>query len=140
MKRMHVHVVVEDLDQSVRFYSTLFCAAPTVIKGDYAKWMVDDPRVNFAISTRGDTSGVDHLGIQVEDDGALSDLARRLGDAGRAVHAQTAAKCCYARGDKAWVTDPQGVVWETFATAGEIEVYGEDGTPRMAPAGKATGS
>ncbi len=129
MKRLHVHVVVQDLGESVRFYSTLFAAEPTVIKDDYAKWMLEDPRVNFAISNRGGSPGVDHLGIQVEDDGALSRLGARLRDAGRTVHEQKAARCCYARGDKAWVTDPQGVAWETFATFGEINVFGEDSAP-----------
>ncbi len=129
MKRLHVHVVVQDLGESVRFYSTLFAAEPTVIKDDYAKWMLEDPRVNFAISNRGGRPGVDHLGIQVEDDGALSRLDARLRDAGRTVHEQKAARCCYARGDKVWVTDPQGVAWETFATFGEINVFGEDSTP-----------
>ena len=129
MKRLHVHVVVQDLGESVRFYSTLFAAEPTVIKDDYAKWMLEDPRVNFAISNRGSRPGVDHLGIQVEDDGALSRLDARLRDAGRTVHEQKAARCCYARGDKVWVTDPQGVAWETFATFGEINVFGEDSTP-----------
>ncbi len=129
MKRLHVHVVVQNLGESVRFYSTLFAAEPTVIKDDYAKWMLEDPRVNFAISNRGGRPGVDHLGIQVEDDGALSRLDARLRDAGRTVHEQKAARCCYARGDKVWVTDPQGVAWETFATFGEINVFGEDSTP-----------
>ena len=129
MKRLHVHVVVQDLGESVRFYSTLFAAEPTVIKDDYAKWMIEDPRVNFAISNRGGRPGVDHLGIQVEDDGALSRLDARLRDAGRTVHEQKAARCCYARGDKVWVTDPQGVAWETFATFGEINVFGEDSAP-----------
>ena len=129
MKRLHVHVVVQNLGESVRFYSTLFAAEPTVIKNDYAKWMLEDPRVNFAISNRGGRPGVDHLGIQVEDDGALSRLDARLRDAGRTVHEQKAARCCYARGDKVWVTDPQGVAWETFATFGEINVFGEDSTP-----------
>ncbi len=129
MKRLHVHVVVQDLGESVRFYSTLFAAEPTVIKDDYAKWMLEDPRVNFAISNRGGRPGVDRLGIQVEDDGALSRLDARLRDAGRTVHEQKAARCCYARGDKVWVTDPQGVAWETFATFGEINVFGEDSAP-----------
>ena len=129
MKRLHVHVVVQDLGESVRFYSPLFAAEPSVIKDDYAKWMLEDPRVNFAISNRGGRPGVDHLGIQVEDDGALSRLDARLRDAGRTVHEQKAARCCYARGDKVWVTDPQGVAWETFATFGEINVFGEDSAP-----------
>ena len=129
MKRLHVHVVVQDLGESVRFYSTLFAAEPTVIKDDYAKWMLEDPRVNFAISNRGGSPGVDPLGIQVEDDDALSRLGARLRDAGRTVHEQKAARCCYAQGDKVWVTDPQGVAWETFATFGEINIFGEDSAP-----------
>ena len=129
MKRLHVHVVVQDLGESVRFYSTLFAAEPTVIKDDYAKWMLDDPRVNFAISNRGGSPGVDHLGIQVEDDDALSRLGARLRDAGRTVHEQKAAQCCYAQGDKVWVTAPQGVAWETVATFGEINIFGEDSAP-----------
>ncbi len=134
MKRLHVHVVVRDLDESVRFYTTLFAAEPTVVKDDYAKWMLDDPRVNFAISNRGDRPGVDHLGIQVEDDDALSRLGQRLRDAGRAVHEQKAARCCYVQGDKVWVRDPQGVAWETFATFGTIDVFGDDPAPPMTPA------
>jgi catechol 2,3-dioxygenase-like lactoylglutathione lyase family enzyme len=126
MKRFHVHVGVEDLDASVKFYSTLFAAEPTVLKPDYAKWMLDDPRVNFAISARGRATGLDHLGIQVESDGELRDIALRLRGADRVVFEQKAAACCYANSDKAWVADPQGVAWETFLTLGDATVYGDD--------------
>ena len=126
MKRLHVHVNVEDLAESIGFYSTLFAAEPTVRKDDYAKWMLDDPRVNFAISDRRDKAGINHLGIQVDDDEELTELSERLRGAGRAVVEQKDAECCYARGNKAWVTDPQGVAWESFATSGEIEIFGAD--------------
>ena len=125
MKRLHVHVAVADLEPSVRFYSTLFAAEPTVLKHDYAKWMLDDPRVNFAISQRGGTTGVQHLGIQTEDAGELSEVYARLKQAERPVVAQAATTCCYARSDKQWIADPQGVAWETFLTHGEATVYGE---------------
>jgi catechol 2,3-dioxygenase-like lactoylglutathione lyase family enzyme len=126
MKRLHVSVAVSDLDHSVRFYATLFGAEPTVLKSDYAKWMLEDPRVNFSLSSRGAHKGVDHLGIQVEDDAELAAVAGRLARAGEAVHEQKATTCCYARSNKAWVHDPEGVVWETFHTFGASSVYGED--------------
>ena len=126
MKRLHVHVSVGDLDASVKFYATLFGAEPTVRKPDYAKWMLDDPRVNFAISLRGRTAGLDHLGIQVDSDSELRDIAGRLRAADRVVVEQTGASCCYAKSDKAWVADPQGVAWETFLTHGDATVYGDD--------------
>ncbi len=126
MKRLHVHVTVRDIEESVKFYSTLFAAEPTVAKEDYAKWMLDDPRVNFAISTRGASPGINHLGIQLDDEKALSDVAGRLKQAGRPILEQHEANCCYARGDKAWLTDPQGVRWEMFTTFADITVYGED--------------
>ncbi len=125
MKRFHVHVAVEDLDQSIRFYSTLFGAEPAVVKPDYAKWMLDDPRVNFAISRRGEQRGVDHLGLQVDDRSELREISDRLDSAGREVYDRGEAHCCYARSDKAWVRDPQGVSWETFFTFGQETVYGE---------------
>ena len=131
MKRLHVHVNVEDLAESIDFYSTLFAAEPTVRKGDYAKWMLDDPSVNFAISDRRDKAGINHLGIQVDDDEELKELSERLAAAGRAVVEQKDAECCYARGNKAWVTDPQGVAWESFATSGEIEIFGADSLNEM---------
>jgi catechol 2,3-dioxygenase-like lactoylglutathione lyase family enzyme len=124
MKRMHVHVAVRDLDASVRFYSDLFAAPPSVIKPDYAKWMLDDPRVNFAISSRGAAPGLSHLGIQVEAGDELTEIHARLEDAGRAVLEKGAATCCYAQSDKGWVIDPQGIAWETFMTHGAITTYG----------------
>ena len=126
MKRLHVSVAVSDIDQSVRFYSTLFDADPTVLKPDYAKWMLDDPRVNFSISTRGVKKGVDHLGIQVEDDAELALVAGRLAQAGQTIVEQKATTCCYAESNKAWVHDPENVAWETFHTFGSSTVYGED--------------
>jgi catechol 2,3-dioxygenase-like lactoylglutathione lyase family enzyme len=125
MKRFHVHVTVEDLDQSIRFYSTLFAVEPSIVKSDYAKWMLDDPRVNFAISQRGEGRGVDHLGLQVDSREELKEIGDRLDDAGRKVYDRGEAHCCYARSDKAWVADPQGVSWETFFTFGQETVYGE---------------
>lgn len=126
MKRMHLHVSVPDLEQSITFYATLFGASPTVVKDDYAKWMLDDPRVNFAISQRGAAVGVDHVGIQVESAAELGELAGRLKQAGAQTFDQTATTCCYARSDKSWVSDPAGVRWETFFTFGEATTYGED--------------
>lgn len=126
MKRLHVHVAVDDLATSIGFYSTLFGAAPGVVKDDYARWMLDDPRVNFAISDRARTAGVDHLGIQVDTSEELQELAGRLKAAGETTRDQQAATCCYARSDKAWVNDPSGLRWETFFTFGEATAYGED--------------
>ena len=126
MKRLHLHVAVEDLGKSIGFYSTLFGAEPSVTRHDYAKWMLDDPRVNFAISERGRAGGVDHVGIQVDTPQELSALAARLKAAGETTFDQEATTCCYAESDKAWVTDPSGVRWETFFTFGEATSYGED--------------
>jgi catechol 2,3-dioxygenase-like lactoylglutathione lyase family enzyme len=129
VKRMHVHVGVEDLDASIRFYSTLFDARPTVSKHDYAKWMLDDPRVNFAISARGQAvKGVEHLGIQVESSEELGEVYARLQAADRPVIEEGAATCCYAKSEKNWITDPSGVVWETFFTSGDATVYRDDQT------------
>lgn len=125
MKRLHVHVSVDDLAHSIRFYSTLFAAGPTVSKPDYAKWMLDDPRVNFAISARGAQTGLDHLGIQVESQDELQDVYARLRQADRPVLEEGATTCCYAKSEKSWITDPQGVSWETFLTSGESTVYGD---------------
>ncbi|MGH6889863.1 MAG: ArsI/CadI family heavy metal resistance metalloenzyme [Rhizomicrobium sp.] len=134
MKRLHVHVTVDDLERSIAFYSALFAARPTVAKADFAKWMLDDPKVNFAISARGGRApGVDHLGIQVEADGELRELAGRLRNAGEATRDQEAAICCYAQSNKSWVNDPSGLRWETFFTFGETTVYGED--EPVSPAG-----
>ena len=133
MKRLHVHIAVDDLDKSIGFYSTLFGAQPSVLKDDYAKWMLDDPTVNLAISQRGRIAGIDHLGIQVDSDGELRELASRLKSAGERTRDEEATTCCYAQSNKAWVNDPSGVRWETFFTFGEATTYGEDGEP-AAPA------
>lgn len=125
MKRFHVHVSVDDLDANVRFYSSMFGAAPAVLKPDYAKWMLDDPRINFAISSRALKPGVDHLGVQVESESELTELRRQVTEADIARFDQAGAECCYARSDKYWTTDPQGVAWETFHTLGTIPVYGK---------------
>jgi catechol 2,3-dioxygenase-like lactoylglutathione lyase family enzyme len=130
MKRLHLHVAVEDLERSVGFYSTLFGTRPSVARDDYAKWMLEDPRVNFAISARGATTpGLDHLGIQTETPEDLHELGARLKAAGETPLDQKAATCCYAKSDKAWVNDPSGLRWETFHTHGESTVYGEDLAP-----------
>jgi catechol-2,3-dioxygenase len=124
MKRLHVHVSVDDLAKSIQFYSTLFAAEPTVRKSDYAKWMLEDPRVNFAISQRGDGSGIRHLGIQVEDRAELADVYSRLQRAEAPILEEGATTCCYAQSEKSWVADPQGIQWETFLTTGESTTYG----------------
>jgi DNA-binding transcriptional ArsR family regulator/catechol 2,3-dioxygenase-like lactoylglutathione lyase family enzyme len=126
MKRLHVHVAVSDLDNSIAFYSVLFGAKPTVAKPDYAKWMLDDPRVNFAISTHGGV-GLDHLGIQVESEAELVDVTDRLRAANAPIRDEGKTTCCYAESDKAWSNDPSGLAWETFLTLGEATTYG---TPR----------
>jgi catechol 2,3-dioxygenase-like lactoylglutathione lyase family enzyme len=126
MKRLHLHVSVPDLAQSIQFYETLFGAPPTVVKADYAKWMLDDPKVNLAISQRDRAAGVDHVGIQVDSAAELGELADRLKAAGAVTIDQEATTCCYAQSDKSWVTDPAGVRWETFYTFGEATRYGED--------------
>jgi catechol 2,3-dioxygenase-like lactoylglutathione lyase family enzyme len=123
MNRFHVHLNVADLGASIRFYSELFAATPSVLKPDYAKWMLDDPRVNFAISTTGRTAGIDHLGIQVESGADLAALGHRLDAAGGTVVPEDAAVCCYATSDKLWTEDPQGTRWETFHTTGEATSY-----------------
>ena len=126
MKRLHVHVAVENLDASIRFYSHLFATEPTVLKDDYAKWMLEDPRVNFAISARGAQAGVEHLGIQVENRVELSDVYSRLQRANGPVLEEGATTCCYAKSEKSWISDPQGIKWETFFTTGESTTYGSD--------------
>jgi catechol 2,3-dioxygenase-like lactoylglutathione lyase family enzyme len=126
MKRFHVHVAVDDLDHNIRFYSSLFGAEPSVKKDDYAKWMLDDPKVNFAISRRGDTPGVNHLGIQVESDEELGAMREQLAQAGEPVLEQPEAACCYTESNKHWVQDPQGIAWETFHTLSNIPVFGRD--------------
>ena len=129
MKRMHVNLSVENLDASIQFYNALFDCEPSVVKTDYAKWMLEDPRVNFAISTRGSRKGIDHLGIQVEDDAELEDVYARLetaNAAGAQVIEEGATTCCYAESEKSWIFDPEGIAWETFLTRGESPVYGND--------------
>jgi len=142
MKRFHVHVAVDDLTQSIRFYSTLFATEPTVVKDDYAKWMLEDPRVNFAISTVGNHTGrlevgdrravgISHLGIQVEDEDELGEVYDRLSQAERPVIEEKDTVCCYARSDKQWIADPSGVAWETFLTHEQATVYGTSGAIRQ---------
>jgi predicted enzyme related to lactoylglutathione lyase len=127
MKRIHVHVGVEDLANAIGFYSALFATQPAVVKTDYAKWMLDDPRVNFAISTRGKQPGLDHLGIQVETQDELQEVYERLHQAGGNIIEQGQTSCCYATSEKSWIDDPAGISWETFFTTGESTHYG-DGT------------
>lgn len=132
MKRMHVHVAVDDLKQSIGFYSALFAAEPAVTKDDYAKWMLDDPHVNFAISTRGRQPGLDHLGIQVENSDELKEIYARLHKAGGNIVEQGQTACCYAKSEKSWIDDPAGISWETFLTSGENTDYGDGTGERVA--------
>jgi len=132
MKRLHVHVSVDDISRSIGFYSALFAAQPSVVKSDYAKWMLEDPRVNFAISTRGRQPGLDHLGIQVENTDELHEVYARLREAGGDIIEQGQTTCCYAQSEKSWIDDPAGIAWETFLTTGESTTYG-DGSGERAP-------
>lgn len=132
MKRFHVHVSAKDLTQSIGFYSRLFGADPSVVKPDYAKWMLDDPRINFAISQRGHAVGLNHLGFQVDSEPELKDLREQVARADIAALEQTGAACCYAKSDKYWVEDPQGIAWETFHTLGDIPVFGAETEPAAA--------
>jgi catechol-2,3-dioxygenase len=125
MERFHIHVGVPNINESVQFYSTLFGQKPTKLKDDYAKWMLEDPRVNFAISTRTNTNGVDHLGIQVEEGSELSEITERLKNADIKVSGEGETTCCYAKSDKAWVQDPSGLAWETYQNMGDAEVFSE---------------
>lgn len=126
MKRLHVHVGVDDLGRSIAFYSTLFGTAPSVTKPDYAKWMLDDPRVNFAISSGHHAAkGIEHLGIQAESDEELAEVYGRLKAAERPVLEEGATTCCYAKSEKSWIADPDGVLWEAFLTSGDATVYGD---------------
>ena len=126
MKRLHVHVGVTDLSTSIGFYSTLFGAEPTVTKDDYAKWMLEDPRVNFAISSGNHAAkGIEHLGIQVENGEELTDVYDRLKAADRPVLEEGATTCCYAKSEKSWIADPDGIVWEAFLTNGDATIYGD---------------
>jgi len=126
MKRFHVHVSVDDLAKSTRFYTAVFGVGPSVEKSDYAKWMLEDPRINFAISNRGGRPGVNHLGLQVDSPGELAELRAQVARAEIAAEDEPAAECCYARSDKYWIEDPQGVAWETFHTLGDIPMFGKD--------------
>lgn len=135
MKRFHIHIAVEDLVTNIRFYSTIFGVPPTVEKSDYAKWMIDDPCINFAISTRGSAVGLDHVGIQVETDEELGILRGHVEQADIAVIDQPDTACCYARSNKHWVTDPQGIAWETFRTLGSVPMFSDS---RHEPAGENT--
>jgi len=129
MKRFHVHAHVENMSASIAFYTKLFAAAPTRVESDYAKWMLDDPRVNFAISTRGGKPGVDHLGLQADSAAELAELKARAQAAGMTLEDAGETSCCYARSDKYWLTDPQGIAWEQFHTLADIPTFG-GGLPR----------
>ena len=129
MKRFHVHVSVHDLKESIGFYSQLFGSTPSVEKPDYAKWMLDDPRINFAISQRGHAVGVNHLGFQVDSDEELKALRGQVDEAGLTSIEQTGTNCCYAKSDKHWLEDPQGIAWETFHTLASVPVFGEENVP-----------
>src|SRR6201996_4293607 len=131
MKRFHVHVAVDDLKQSIGFYSVLFAAEPSVVKSDYAKWMLDDPRVNFAISTRGKQPGLDHLGIQAESGEELKQIYARMHQADGKIVEQGQTSCCYAKSEKSWIDDPAGISWETFHTTGESTDYGDGSGERV---------
>lgn len=127
MKRFHVHVGVADLDASIAFYTGLFGEAPSVTKGDYAKWMLEDPRINFAISQKcGAAKGIEHLGVQVDDAGELAEVYGRLKAADAPVLEEGATTCCYAQSEKSWIADPDGVVWEAFLTTGDSTTYGDN--------------
>jgi Glyoxalase/Bleomycin resistance protein/Dioxygenase superfamily len=132
MKRFHVHVAVNNMQQSIAFYSALFEAEPAIVKSDCAKWMLDDPRINFAISARGGQPGLDHLGIQVENKEEPSEVYERLYKAGGNVIEQGQTNCCYARSEKSWIHDPAGISWETFLTTGESTDYGDGSGEREA--------
>lgn len=135
MKRLHVHVAVDDLAASIRFYSTMFAAEPTVTKTDYAKWMLDDPRVNFAISARGAAPGLNHLGVQVENADELAEMNTRLQKLEGDVVEEMGTACCYAKSDKYWATDPTGIAWETYHTLDSIPVFGAGGAKDDAAGG-----
>jgi catechol 2,3-dioxygenase-like lactoylglutathione lyase family enzyme len=141
MKRLHLHISVPEIEPAIGFYTTLFGAAPIVVQPDYAKWMLEDPRVNLAISSRARAAGVDHVGIQVDSADELGELATRLKAAGETTFDQEATTCCYAKSDKSWVTDTAGVRWESFFTHGDATSYGEDEViPAAAPAPISTGA
>ncbi|MEC4717569.1 ArsI/CadI family heavy metal resistance metalloenzyme [Noviherbaspirillum sp. CPCC 100848] len=125
MKRLHVHISVDNIADSIKFYSGLFASEPSVVKTDYAKWMLEDPRVNFAISQRGAETGLNHLGIQVESAVELSEMQCRIEALQPGVEKEEGVACCYAKSDKYWVNDPSGIAWETFHTLDTIPVFGE---------------
>lgn len=129
MKRLHIHLAVENLEQNIRFYSTLFGCEPSVEHGDYAKWMLDDPRVNFAISNRSAKLGLDHLGIQAEDEQELQAIKQQLDATQAPIEAQEGAACCYMRSDKYWITDPQGIAWESFHSLAEVPTFNDKKAP-----------
>jgi catechol 2,3-dioxygenase-like lactoylglutathione lyase family enzyme len=139
MKRFHVHVAVSDLAQSTHFYSAMFGVQPTVLKDDYAKWMLDDPRINFAISERAGASGVNHLGFQADSDAELEEIHARLQTADTGITAEKGANCCYAKSDKYWVQDPTGIAWESFRSLETIPFYGEDSHKGAAGAEQSAG-
>ena len=128
MKRMHINVGVDNLDKSIKFYNALFGAEPVKVKTDYAKWMLEDPRVNFAISSRTGKQGVDHLELQVDEDAELEELRGRLRDADMSIFDEGETVCCYARSDKSWVQDPSGVAWEAFKTMEDVQLFSNEET------------
>jgi len=134
MKRFHVHLHVDDLAKSIAFYSRLFAAEPARTEADYAKWMLDDPRLNFAISTRGAQTGIDHLGLQTDDPAELAEMKSHAESADMALLDEGQTSCCYARSEKHWVTDPQGIAWEHFHTLADIPVFGESRAAETASA------
>ena len=134
MKRFHVHVAVDDLDGSKAFYTKLFDAEPAVVMHDYAKWMIEDPRINFAISTHAGRTGIEHLGLQADSAEELAEIRGRLVAADAEITDEPGASCCYAHSDKHWVVDPQGLAWEAFHTLGEVRHYGDDRRPERSPA------
>jgi hypothetical protein len=133
MKRFHIHIAVDNLEQNISFYSALFQTEPSVVEADYAKWMLDDPRINFAISNRGRKPGLDHLGIQVESDQELDAVQQGLVTAALPIAAQKQAACCYAQSDKYWTVDPQGIAWEAFHSLNAIPMFGEDEVIQLEP-------
>ncbi len=130
MKRLHIHLSVDQIKQNIEFYSTLFGAQPSIVHEDYAKWMLDDPKVNFAISNRGSDTGLDHLGIQVENDQELRELKGRLESTQQDIDSQENTACCYSKSDKHWITDPQGIAWESFHTLADIPTFNESNIQR----------
>jgi catechol 2,3-dioxygenase-like lactoylglutathione lyase family enzyme len=134
MKRFHVNVRVKNLEESIGFYTALFATEPTVLKEDYAKWMLKDPRINFALSLHPENAGIEHLGIQAESEEELAEVYGNLKKAKGAIREEGKCTCCYAKSEKSWITDPQGVDWEAFYTFGEATVYGEGANARKTEA------